>query len=109
MEYLRAYEIADAGDNFLHLMLPSGSKLKIVNVKNATSPWLVTSSYVTRPNAEEQSPDTISLKDRIIQCGLKDVHWEGDLNLSIAYSRVEAKIEGCTVGDVIALTVGFDI
>jgi len=109
MEYLRRFTLsASAGENFLYIELPSGKTLRVVNLQNGTTAWLRCGIYLGNLNLLEAAHENISLVDRVIQCGIKDVHWEGEIKLKTPYLRVEGKFEDCEAGDNIYMTVGYE-
>ena len=109
VQFLRAFtRNAGAGTNYLRLSLNHKQTLKLINLRNATTAWLRSNVVITWVGAANDDLNTMTLVSGIIQCGDKDVHWEGEIKLDSPYIDILATFFNCEVGDVLFLTVGFE-
>jgi len=99
---------ATAGTVRIQRQLGLGAHLRIVNLLNSVTLWLPTTIEIMRVGAPSDTTETLSLLDRRIQPGNKDVHWEGSLPLSDDFRVIRGTILGPTAADAIYLTVGYE-
>lgn len=88
--------------------LPTEAKLRVVNVYNEGTGWLQTNIEIMRMGDKDDSAETIALKHRELQRGNKDVHWEGDIELSDDFRKIRGSVENIVTGDVLHITVGYE-
>jgi len=108
MQFSRKSKAAGSGDNYLSISLRTGDTLKVINMLNATTEFLLSTCELTKQDALTTDPSTIALFHKIIQCGLKDVHWEGNIEMGTHYKVVRGLFHSCTAADAIYLTVGYE-
>ena len=88
-------------------ILPLNSYLKNVNLYNRNRGWNRCTIAIIRHGAPSTSSESIALRHSIVQCGLKNVSWQGDIHLETDYRVVQGVILNPTAADVIAMVVGW--
>lgn len=99
---------ASAGVVYLHKTIAVGRTLRVINMINETTAFVATTLELMRVGDSDTSSETIALKHKQLQTGLKDVHWEGNIELTSDFRRIRGSQANIVAADVVYLTVGYE-
>lgn len=99
-----------AGTNWftVPLRVPAGSKLRLVNVQNATKMVEMTASIIAM---DEPAPDNNNLAlfhKEWMRAAARDVGWEGSIPID-GNQAIFVQAEDCGAGDTLTAVVGVEI
>lgn len=106
MRYIKKVVTASAGTNTFSVKLSEGAKLRRVNISNYGTPWLPVQLMLS--NKLDDVSDVLSLIKKTMQVGLRGMSWEGIITIEAPYAFVIATFFGCTLGDIIAISLGWE-
>jgi len=103
------YKVAGAGDNYIALSFPEGTRIKLVCLENNTTQWLPCWFAISNNDRGDIGlGPSINPIHRVTQQGDRHVIWEGDIKITGSLIFVVAKFEDCVAADELWVLVGYE-
>jgi hypothetical protein len=99
---------ASTGTNFLRVLLPAESRLKLVYARNTTTGWLLTQLALAHMSEGNVDAATIGLAWESQDGPRTGVKWSGDVRIGEDFRSVLATFFDCIAGDLLTLNVGVE-